>query len=117
MVWERGWHKTKQRNGFLIYTYSGGHGNYMLNDFAFYNKGAVSLNYHGRDCGDIDTHYIKRTLSEYFRQYGRRIVIVEKCGTRSIFCRVEVYFLYPELPTDEELDTWFRAIKSKVHEY
>lgn len=115
--WAKKWHKVKKQNNFLVYTCSSSKGQGLVyNDFALYNsKGAVCICYHGRDCGDIDERQIRRTLGEYFRQYGKRIVIVEKCGKRSVFTKVEVYFLYPELPTDAELETWFTFIKNKVH--
>ena len=82
MYRSRGWSKVKHGGGSMIYTYEGGHGNYTLNDFATYNKGVLSLNCYVRDCGDIDEHQAKRRLSDYFRQYGKRIVVAEKNGKR-----------------------------------
>ena len=118
MDWSRGWHKVKHGNGFMIYTYEGGHGAYSLNDFALYNKGVVSLNCYVRNCGDIDEHEVKCSLRDYFRKYGKRIVVVERYGKKKIkCCRVEAHFPYPDnMPTDEVLDTWFKAIKSRANE-
>lgn len=118
MYRSRGWYKVKHGGGSMIFTYEGGHGNYTLNDFATYNKGVLSLNCYVRDCGDIDEHQTKRRLSDYFRQYGKRIVVAEKNGKRNrIGCRVEAHFLYPQLPTEEKLGEWFTDIASNVKDY
>lgn len=102
----------KRQGGFMIYTYEGGHGNYTLNDHATYNRGAVMLNLCGRGTGETDCRLARKLLSEHFRKYGRRIIIVDPHGTgKNATCRVEVYFRFPELPTDEDLDRWFKEIK------
>ncbi len=102
----------------MIFTYEGGHGNYTLNDFAIYNKGVVSLNCYVRDCGGIDERQTKRKLSDYFRQYGKRIVVIETYGKlKRICCRVEAHFLYSQLPTEEKLGEWFGDITSRVKDY
>ena len=116
MAWKRRWNKSKKGDGFLVYTYAVSTGAHLLNDYALFKNGSVTLIYNERENADIDEHDLRRRLSGYFRRYGKRIVIVEKQGKAKLFCKAEIHFLYPELPTDEELDTWFSYIKQEFYE-
>ena len=116
MYRSRGWYKVKQSDGFMIYTYRGGLSNYSLNDFALYNKkGVVSLNCFMNNVGeDADEHLIRKELLDYFRRYGKRLVVVERFGKKDICFRAEVHFPYPQLPTVQEVADWIEIVKNTI---
>lgn len=83
---------------------------------AYYNmKGVVSLvyNYHTEDVKEEDLNYVRKSIADYFRQYGKRRVFVELGKQRQV--QVQVYFLQEDIPSLDQINYWFAVIKNKIH--
>jgi hypothetical protein len=63
---------------------------------------------------DADEHLIRKELLDYFRRYGKRLVVVERFGKKDICFRAEVHFPYPQLPTVQEVSDWIEIIKNTI---
>ena len=112
------WMQVKGSKGSMYRYTTKTRGGTKLDDVAFYNvKGAVSLIYNYTSRSLIDQKALEKSLHDYFRQYGKRLILISKRGKLSIHYGVEVHFCQDDIPSASQIEYWFKVIENKVHLY